>query len=75
MFENQNRLPESKLVSLDSDSDGLNLLHKISQHKLNTPKFNELRPFLLVDNCEFQQDKLNVCSFYFVSYLILLNVY
>ena len=38
-------------------------MHKISQHKLNTPKFNELRPHLLIDNFEFEPDKLNVNIF------------
>ena len=56
----ETKIPDSKLYSLDSESDGLNLLHKISQHKLNPLKFNDLRPYLLVDKFEFQSDKLNV---------------
>jgi hypothetical protein len=35
-------------------------MHKISQHKLNTSCFNELRPHLLIDNYDFEPDKLNV---------------
>ncbi len=54
------RLPDSKLMSLDTDSDGLNLLHKISQQKLSPFIFNDLRPYILAQKYEFQQDKLNV---------------
>lgn len=54
------RVPDSKLYTLDNESDGLNLLHKISQHKLNPLTYNELRPYLVVDNFEYQPDKLNV---------------
>ena len=53
-------MPDNKLLSLDNDSDGLNLLHKISQHKLSPFNFNELRPYLLAESYEYQQDKLNV---------------
>ena len=45
---------------MDTDSDGLNLLHRISQHKLKNFKFNELRPHLLAENIEIEPYKLNV---------------
>jgi hypothetical protein len=53
-------MPNAKLHSLDTNSDAQNLLHKISQHKINSFKFNELRPYLLAESCEFEPDKLNV---------------
>ena len=53
-------MPESKLCPLDSESDALNILHKISQHKLKPFKFNDLRPYMLADKVEYEQDKLNV---------------
>ena len=53
-------IKDNKIYCLDTDSDGLNLLHKISQHKLKSYKFNELRPHLLAENYEFEPYKLNV---------------
>lgn len=53
------KMASQKLLNLDTDSDGLNLLHKISQHKLNPNNFNELRPYLLAEKYHYQQDKLN----------------
>lgn len=51
---------DSKVISLDSDSDGLNLLHKISQHRLIDNKFNEIRPYLVADRFEIEPYKHNV---------------
>lgn len=47
------------MCTLDTESDALNVLHKISQHKLKEHKYNELRPFLLADQVEYEPDKLN----------------
>ena len=58
-----NRMSDMKLLSLDTDTDGLNLLHKISQHKLSPYMYNSLRPYLLAERYHFQQDKLNVSPF------------
>jgi pre-rRNA-processing protein TSR1 len=48
-----------KLNVLDSTSDALNMLHKMSQHRLRSTKFNELRPYLLAERYEFEPYKLN----------------
>lgn len=56
-------MADMKLLSLDTDSDGLNLLHKISQHKLSPYMYNSLRPYLLAERYHFEQDKLNVSPF------------
>lgn len=53
----------SKVLNLDSDSDGLNLLHKISQHKLIDCMFNELRPYLLAEKFQVEPYKHNVGAF------------
>lgn len=55
----ESKVPETKLCPLDSESDALNILHKISQHKLKPFKFNDLRPYMLADKVEYEQDKLN----------------
>lgn len=54
-----NKLGDSKLMILDSDTDGLNLLHKISQHRLSPFIFNDLRPYLLAEKYQYIPDKLN----------------
>ena len=62
-LQKKRSIGDSKIYCLDTDSDGLNLLHKISQHKLKSFKFNELRPHLLAENFEFEPYKLNVLFF------------
>lgn len=53
------KMADMKLLSLDTDTDGLNLLHKLSQHKLTPNTFNKLRPYVLAEKYHYQQDKLN----------------
>lgn len=60
---------DSKLMILDSDTDGLNLLHKISQHRLSPFIFNDLRPYLLAEKYQYIPDKLNV-TFFSSCYLV-----
>ena len=51
---------DTKLNVLDSDSDSLNLLYKMSQHKLRQATYNELRPYVLAERYEFEPYKFNV---------------
>jgi hypothetical protein len=53
---------DTKLFSLDSDFDGLNILYKISQHKLVNFKYNDLRPYMLAEKCEYEPYKMNVTN-------------
>ncbi|RNA32223.1 pre-rRNA-processing TSR1 -like protein [Brachionus plicatilis] len=50
---------DSKVLTLDSESDGLNLLHKISQHKLIESKFNAIRSFIMAEKVEYEPYKIN----------------
>ncbi len=51
---------DTKLHGLDNESDALNLLYKISQHKLKVLKYNELRPYMVTEKFEFEPYKMNV---------------
>ncbi len=51
---------DTKLHGLDNDTDALNLLYKISQHKLKSIKFNELRPYMITDKFEYEPYNMNV---------------
>ncbi len=51
---------DTKLFVLDCDSDALNLLYKISQHKLVDYKYNELRPYLVADKYDYEPYSMNV---------------
>ena len=59
---------DNKVVTLDTDTDGLNVLHKISQHKLKSFQFNELRPYLLAEKFEYDPYPLNVIIFFVKLY-------
>lgn len=54
------RALDTKLFTLDTESDALNLLYKISQHKLVSHKYNDLRPFVIGDKFEHEPYQINV---------------
>jgi hypothetical protein len=64
---------DTKLHGLDNDTDALNILYKISQHKLKSIKFNELRPYMITDKFEYEPYSMNV-SFIFQFILLILYI-
>lgn len=49
-------LPEEKVVQLDKTSDGLNLLRRIGNQKLNVIHHREKRPYMLAEEVDFTPD-------------------
>ncbi|CAF0812694.1 unnamed protein product [Brachionus calyciflorus] len=50
---------DTKILTLDSDSDGLNILHKISEHKLVESQFNSIRSYVVAEKYEYEPYKIN----------------
>ena len=61
---------DTKLHGLDNETDALNLLYKISQHKLKSIKFNELRPYMITDKFEYEPYSMNVCLVKYFNFYI-----
>lgn len=49
-------LPEEKVMQLDKNSDGLNLLRRIGNQKRNILHHREKRPYMLAEEVEYVQD-------------------
>uniref|UniRef100_A0A1B0DRC0 Uncharacterized protein n=1 Tax=Phlebotomus papatasi TaxID=29031 RepID=A0A1B0DRC0_PHLPP len=56
-------IPDQKLVTLDTNSDALNLLRKIGAQKKNKLKNRMCRPHLYADKVEYSQEVLKVTGY------------
>lgn len=49
-------LPDEKLMALDRNADGINILRKIGQQKRRPVTYRDCRPHLYADNVEYVPD-------------------